>query len=95
MLAPLAPRPVSTSGRFADQIAVKTADGPLRHATVEYNTDHFYPIFLRDTLARFREGRAPLVGLAEAVRALSVVEAGYRSAEQGGSPVAVAAPWVP
>jgi predicted dehydrogenase len=77
---------------FSDQIAVKTADGPLRCETVEYNTDHFYPIFLRDTLTRYREGRPPLVGLAEAVRALSVVEAGYRSAERGGSPVTVAAP---
>lgn len=77
---------------FADQIAVKTAGGALRHETVEYNTDHFYPIFMRDTLARCREGRPPLVGLAGALRALSVVEAGYQSAEQGGSPVAVPAP---
>ncbi len=77
---------------FADQIAVKTAGGVLRQDTVEYNTDHFYPIFMRDTLARCREGRPPLVGLAGALRALLVVEAGYRSAEQGGSPVAVSEP---
>lgn len=77
---------------FADQIAVKTADGTLRHATVQYDTDHFYPIFLRDALARCREGRAPLVGLTGALRALSVVEAGYRSARQGGIPVRVPAP---
>ncbi|WVQ91263.1 hypothetical protein IAS59_005061 [Cryptococcus gattii] len=76
---------------FADQIVVKAADGALRNTTVEYNTDHFYPIFLRDTLARCREGRPPLVGLEGALRALSVVEAGYKSAEQGGAPVAVPA----
>jgi predicted dehydrogenase len=76
---------------FADQIVVKAANGALRHTTVEYNTDHFYPIFLRDALSRCRQGRPPLVGLGEALRAVSVVEAGYRSAEQGGAPVAVPA----
>ncbi|KAJ5398356.1 hypothetical protein N7465_008845 [Penicillium sp. CMV-2018d] len=74
---------------FADQIVVKSADGALRHKTVEYNTDQFYPVFFRDALARCRAGRPPLVGLEGALRALSVVEAGYRSAEQGGAPVAV------
>lgn len=74
---------------FSDQIIVKAADGTMRQATVEYNTDHFYPIFLRDTFARCRDGRPPLVGLKGAVRALSVVEAGYKSAEQGGAPVSV------
>jgi predicted dehydrogenase len=74
---------------FSDQIVVKAASGETRHATVEYNTDHFYPIFLRDALKRCREGRAPLVGLDEALRAVSVVEAGYQSADRGGVPVAV------
>jgi len=74
---------------FSDQIVVKAASGEIRRATVEYNTDHFYPIFLRDALKRCREGRAPLVGLDEALRAVSVVEAGYRSADRGGVPVAV------
>ncbi|KAH7090835.1 hypothetical protein FB567DRAFT_558959 [Paraphoma chrysanthemicola] len=74
---------------YADQIVVKSADGALRHTTVEYNTDHFYPIFFRDALARCRAGQPPLVGLDEAQRAIAVVEAGYRSSEQGGTPVAV------
>ncbi|KAH7075304.1 hypothetical protein BKA63DRAFT_412849 [Paraphoma chrysanthemicola] len=74
---------------YADQIAVKSADGALRHTTVEYNTDQFYPVFFRDALARCRAGQPPLVGLDEALRALAVVEAGYRSADQGGTPVAV------
>ncbi|RYN15895.1 hypothetical protein AA0119_g12225 [Alternaria tenuissima] len=74
---------------FADQIVVKSADGVSRSATVEYNTDEFYPIFFRDALARCRAGQRPLVGLEEAQRALSVVEAGYRSAQQDGASVAV------
>jgi predicted dehydrogenase len=74
---------------FSNQIVVKSANGALRQTTVEYNTDHFYPIFFRDALARCRAGQPPLVGLEEALRALSVVEAGYRSAEQGGASVAV------
>ena len=63
-----------------------------RNAQVEYNTDVFYPPFLSDALARVREGRQPLVGLAEAERAIAVVEAGYRSAAHGGSAQAVDAP---
>lgn len=74
---------------FADQIVVKSADGALRHTTVEYNTDVFYPPFFRDALERCRTGRPPLVGLDEALRAIAVVEAGYRSAEQGGAPIAI------
>ena len=74
---------------FSDQIVVKSADGALRTTSVEYNTDCFYPVFFRDALARCREGRPPLVGLEEAVRALLVIEAGYCSAEQGGVPVKV------
>jgi predicted dehydrogenase len=74
---------------FSDQIFIKGVDGTERLATVEYNTDHFYPIFLRDAFNRFREGRPPLVGLDEALRAISVVEAGYSSAEQGGASVRV------
>jgi predicted dehydrogenase len=76
---------------YADQIMKKTADGSIRRDTVEYNTDRFYPIFLRDALERCADGRPPLAGLDEAERAFAVIEAGYRSAEQGGGPVAVVA----
>jgi predicted dehydrogenase len=74
---------------FADQIVVKSSDGSKRQAMVEYNTDAFYPPFLRDALARCRDGRPPLVGLEAALHGISVVQAGYRSAEQGGVPVTV------
>jgi predicted dehydrogenase len=75
---------------YADQIVAKMADAPIRRETVEYDTDRFYPVFLRDALDRCRDGRPPLAGLDEAERAIAVVEAGYRSAEQGGGPVMVA-----
>ncbi len=52
---------------------------------VDYETDRFYPPFLADALARVRAGSPPLVGLPEAARAVAVVEAGYRSARNGGS----------
>lgn len=74
---------------FADQIVVKTTAGERRQMTVEYNTDAFYPIFLRDALQRVREGREPLTGLKGAQRAVAVVEAGFASSAQGGAPVAV------
>lgn len=61
----------------------------VQHLTVEYDTDVFYPPFLADALARVRDGRPPLVGLAEAARAIAVVEAGYRSAARCGTAEAV------
>lgn len=79
---------------FSDQLLVKSSDGTSRRTTVEYNTDQFYPIFLRDAFKRYREGRQPLVGLAEALRAVSVVEAGFISADRAGVPVRVTAPEV-
>lgn len=74
---------------YADQLVVKSADGTLKQSTVEYNTDVFYPTFVRDAFARVREGRPPLVGLEGALRAVSVVEAGFRSAADNGASVQV------
>lgn len=76
---------------FADQIVIKKTNGERRQETVEYNTDEFYPTFLRDALKRCREGRPPLTGLKGAQRAVAVVEAGYQSSEQGGAPIKVPA----
>lgn len=75
---------------YSDQIAIKRVDGAMSREKVEYNTDHFYPVFLRDALARLKAGAPPGIGLDDAERAVAVVEAGYRSAEQGGRPVVVA-----
>jgi predicted dehydrogenase len=44
----------------------------------------FYPIFVRDTLARLRDGRPPIADLADNAAAVSLVEAAYRL---GGVPV--------
>lgn len=74
---------------FGDQIAIKQPAGAMSRERVEYNTDRFYPIFLRDALQRWRAGEPPRIGLDEIERAVAVVEAGYRSAELGGRPVAV------
>jgi predicted dehydrogenase len=75
---------------YADQLTVKRA-GVIepRSERFDYETDRYYPIFLADTLQRVAERRGPSAGLREAAQALAVVEAGYRSAAQGGETVAV------
>lgn len=94
--------PPSHSPLLAGQVALVTgaarglglriAERLGQEGALVLDTDHFSPIFTCDTLARCRRGRPPLVGLAGALRALSMVEAGYGSAGQGGSPVAVHEP---
>lgn len=75
---------------YADRIAIKRPGDPtLETVLADYETDSFYPTFLADTLDRLRTGRPPVAGLSEALQAISVVEAGYRSARNGGSAEAV------
>jgi predicted dehydrogenase len=76
---------------YADQLYVKARDQqPGRAITVEYNTDAFYPVFLRRSWADLANGRPPVAGLREAEHAIAVVEAAYRSAAGGGAPESVA-----
>lgn len=72
---------------YADQLEIKLRDDNRRTiATVEYNTDVYYPDFLRRSWADLDLGRAPVAGLRDAEHAIAVVEAGYRSAANGGAP---------
>lgn len=49
-----------------------------------FETDLYYPEFVRRVLDESAAGAVPFAGLAEAQRALAVVEAAYLSAAQGG-----------
>ena len=72
---------------YADQFYIKPRDGQQgRATTVEYNTDAFYPVFLRRSWADLADGSPPITGLRAAEHAVAVVEAGYRSAANGGAP---------
>jgi predicted dehydrogenase len=71
---------------YADQFFVKGCGQKQgRTMTIEYNTDRFYPVFLRRSWADLRAGRSPVAGLREAEHAVAVVEAGYRSASNAGT----------
>ena len=71
---------------YADQLCIKPRDQrPARVTKVEYNTDEFYSVFLRRSWADLADGRPPIAGLREAEHAVAVVEAGYRSAANGGA----------
>ncbi|WCK80194.1 Gfo/Idh/MocA family protein [Agrobacterium fabrum] len=72
---------------YADQYFAKSRDSERSSSTtIEYNTDEYYPVFLRRSWADLANGRRPVAGLLEAERAVAVIEAGYRSAENGGAP---------
>ena len=72
---------------YADQLYIKARDQQQgRATTVEYNTDAFYSVFLRRSWADLADGCPPVAGLREAEHAVAVVEAGYRSAANGGAP---------
>jgi len=71
---------------YADQLHVKARDQKQgRSSTVEYNTDAYYPVFLRRSWADLAERRPPVAGLREAQQAIAVIEAAYRSAAAGGA----------
>lgn len=75
---------------YADQLYVKGRNQqPGRSTTVEFNTDEYYPVFLRRSWADLAEGRPPVAGLREAEHAIAVLEASYRSAANGGTPQTV------
>lgn len=77
---------------YADQFYVKSREPEEAHSTtIEYNTDEYYPVFLRRSWSDLASGRSPVAGLLEAERALAVIEAGYRSAANGGAPERVEA----
>ncbi|CAB3743230.1 Gfo/Idh/MocA family protein [Paraburkholderia rhynchosiae] len=72
---------------YADQLYIKARNQqPGGATTVEYNTDAFYSVFLRRSWADLATGCLPVAGLREAEHAIAVVEAGYRSAANGGAP---------
>ena len=75
---------------YADQFYVKPRNQqPGQSTTVEYNTDAYYPVFLRRSWADLAQGRLPFAGLRAAEHAIAVLEAAYRSAANGGAPQAV------
>jgi predicted dehydrogenase len=75
---------------YADQLHVKARDRQQgQSTTVEYNTDAYYPVFLRRSWADLAQGRTPFAGLSEAEHAIAVIEAAYRSASNAGAPQTV------
>ncbi|MGR9355080.1 Gfo/Idh/MocA family protein [Rhizobium leguminosarum] len=72
---------------YANQFYAKPRENERASSTaVEYNTDEYYPVFLRRSWADLAKGGPPVAGLLEAERALAVIEAGYRSAANRGVP---------
>ena len=75
---------------YADQFFTKKREQENGKAiTVEYNTDAYYPVFLRRSWDDLAKGRQPIAGLREAEHALAVIEAAYVSADGGGIPLSI------
>jgi len=75
---------------YGDQLQIKPRNQqPGLVTSIEYNTDAFYPSFLRRSWQDSKGGHPPVAGLRAAEHAVAVVEAGYRSADNDGAPEAV------
>lgn len=78
-----------------EQIFVRSSsgDGPIstRSVPVRFETDVYYPVFVRRVIDEVKSGSTPIAGLRDAARALRIIEAAYRSASSGGMPVKVSA----
>jgi predicted dehydrogenase len=69
-------RSVSANG------VIETRKFPAR-----FETDDYYPIFVRRVLSEVTTGSAPVAGLRDASRALKIIEAAYLSASRSGIPI--------
>jgi len=68
-------------------IEVRSVLAPTEQADVldvELRNELYYPMFVTDTIARFRQGKAPACGLAQAVEVMDIIALAYRSAAAGG-----------
>jgi predicted dehydrogenase len=57
-----------------------------RKIPVRFETDVYYPLFVRRVLSEVAAGSSPVAGLRDARRALGIVEAAYLSASRFGIP---------
>ncbi|HEV8260325.1 MAG TPA: Gfo/Idh/MocA family oxidoreductase [Burkholderiales bacterium] len=57
-----------------------------RSRSIRLNTDVYYPIFVKQVLAEYRAGKAPVAGLRDAEAVMRIMDAAYASARQGGAP---------
>jgi hypothetical protein len=55
-------------------------DRRLQVRDIKLTNVHFYPLFVRDTLARWRNGEKPVADLADNAAAVAMVEAAYQLA---------------
>lgn len=82
---------MSGENQILDRSASASGVIETRKVAVRFETDDYYPIFVRRVLDEVQSGLAPVAGLRDAVRALRIVEAAYQSASSGGVPVRVSA----
>jgi predicted dehydrogenase len=77
-----------TSGddKILDRSAAADGQFETRTTPARFETDVYYPIFVRRVLSEVAAGSAPVAGLREALRALRIVEAAYLSASRFGIP---------
>lgn len=71
-----------------DGLVVRAVAGPSEageRVEVELRNELYYPMFVTDTLERFRQGRQPACGLAEAVEVMEVLRQAYAVAGRGAA----------
>ena len=68
------------AARDDSSIEIVTNDRSRSVKPMKLTNVHFYPIFVRDTLARLQDGRPPIADLSDNAAAVALVEAAYTMA---------------
>lgn len=66
------------AARDDSTLEIVTNDRQRTTREMKLTNPYFYPTFVRDTLQRLRDGRAPIAGLRDNAEAVALVEAAYR-----------------
>jgi predicted dehydrogenase len=65
------------AARDESTLEIVTTDRQRSTRTMKLTNVHFYPVFVRDTLQRLKDGRKPIANLSDNAAAVALVEAAY------------------
>ncbi len=79
---------VTSRGRGLEVRSVAAPQEKSDALDLELRNELYYPMFVADTIERFRAGKPPACGLEQAVEVMDIMALAYRSAASGGQVLA-------
>jgi predicted dehydrogenase len=67
----------------------RTCDGHMESFSTPTSNAYWYPVFVTESLDRFRRGQAPVADVADLAEAMKVIDAAYASSRGGGCKVEI------